>query len=636
MANFTPGDMPASVQAIMETMDRGDSEQALADARRLTEQSPQDPAAWRALGYVQAGRKAFDEAVPTLLHAISLAPKDAVTWEQLGWVHRRSGDPAQAIAALQESLAIDGTKTRPRMMLANSLADLGKDGEAVAEYQRVLAQAPNHVRAHNNLANLLSGKGDLRAAAGHYAEAAGLSYELTYRISAAHAARRIGDWAVAERLEESLLQSLRGDRRPQDRIQPFPLVAMPAAATADQLAAGRQMAQAYAGAPAAAHKPPSVLAAQPRLRIGYVSCDLHDHAMTHLVVEALELHDRQRFEIIGFDYSPDRHGTHRTRILEAFDRTVPIAGLSDAQAARRIAAEDIAITIDLNGWTTGARPRIFARRPAPVIAHWLGHPGAIGAPWIDYAIVDSIVAPPGSEAEFSEKLVRLPHCYQPNDRRRTIGPVPTRAEAGLPEDAFVYCCFNQPFKINRPVFELWLDVLRATPGTVLWLKDDNSWATAAFREHARGAGIDPNRIIFGRALPQAAHLARLALADLALDCAPCGSHTTASDALWAGVPQIAYLGGTFASRVSASLVTAVGLPELIVRSAEEYRDLAVRLAADRGALAQVKARLAANRLTTPLFDSRQFVRHLEAGYEAIWRRCLAGLAPDHIDVPSGR
>jgi predicted O-linked N-acetylglucosamine transferase (SPINDLY family) len=314
---------------------------------------------------------------------------------------------------------------------------------------------------------------------------------------------------------------------------------------------------------------------------------------------------------------------------------VTIAGLSDTEAARRIAAEDIAIAVDLKGWTTGARPHILGQRPAPITAHWLGHPGAIGASWIDYAIVDPVVAPPGSEGEFTESLVRLPHCYQPNDRQRAIGVAPTRSQAGLPDDAFVYCCFNQAFKVNRAVFALWMELLRATPRAVLWLKDDNRWATAALKEHARAAGIDPARLIFGPSLPLADHLARLTLADLALDCAPYGSHTTASDALWAGVPQIAYCGDTFAARVSASLVTAIGLPELIVRSPEEYRALAIRLANERDALAGMRSRLAANRLTTPLFDSRLFVRHLEAGYEAMWQRAVAGLPPDHIDVPSG-
>ena len=619
----------------MALVDRGLIDRALADAGRLTVQMPSDPGAWRALAYVQAGRKAFDAAEQALRHAISLAPKDALSWEHLGWMYRRAGDLARAVTALQESLAIDASKPRPRMMLANSLADLGKAKRAIAEYEQVLALEPDHVRAHNNFANLLAAQGRIKSAADHYACAATLSDQFTYRISAAHTARRVADWDLAEALEQSLLQSLRARARPRDRAQPFSMLAMPGATAADHLVAARQMSQSYAAVPAIPHQAPATLASRPRLGIGYLSSDLHDHATTYLVVEALELHDRTRFEVVGFDYSTARASPHRTRILKSFDRVVTVAGLSDTEAARRIAAEDIAIAVDLKGWTTGARPHILGARPAPITAHWLGHPGAIGASWIDYAIVDPVVAPPGSEGEFTESLVRLPHCYQPNDRQRAIGVAPTRSQAGLPDDAFVYCCFNQAFKVNRAVFALWKELLRATPRAVLWLKDDNRWATAALKEHARAAGIDPARLIFGPSLPLADHLARLTLADLALDCAPYGSHTTASDALWAGVPQIAYCGDTFAARVSASLVTAIGLPELIVRSPEEYRALAIRLANERDALAGMRSRLAANRLTTPLFDSRLFVRHLEAGYEAMWQRAVAGLPPDHIDVPSG-
>jgi predicted O-linked N-acetylglucosamine transferase (SPINDLY family) len=548
-------------------------------------------------------------------------------------MYRRSGDFARAVTALRESLSIDSSSPRPRMMLANCLADLGKTKRAIAEYQRVLAQEPDHVRAHNNLANLLAAQGRIKLATDHYARAAKLSDQLAYRISAAHTARRIADWDLAEALEQSLLRSLRARERPRDRAQPFSLLAMPGATAADHLVAAQQMALSYPAVPPIPHKAPAALASQPRLRIGYLSSDLHDHATTYLIAETLELHDRQRFEIVGFDYTAAGASAHRTRILKAFDRIVTIAGLSDAEAACRIAAEDIAIAVDLKGWTTGARPHILGPRPAPITAHWLGHPGTIGASWIDYAIVDPVVAPVGREREFSEKLLRLPHCYQPNDRKRKIGPVPTRAEMGLPDDAFVYCCFNQPFKITRELFAIWLDLLRAAPHAVLWLKDDNRWATAALKANAEAAGIDPNRLIFGRTLPLSAHLARLKLADLALDCAPYGSHTTASDALWAGVPQIALLGSTFAARVSASLLTAIGLPDLIVRSPAEYRDLALRLANDPAALAAIRARVVANQLTTSLFDSQQFVRHLEAGYEAIWRRCLDGLPPDHIDVP---
>lgn len=621
-----------SARSVTALVDRGLIDQALAEARRLAEQQPGDPAAWRALGYVEASRNAFKEAEQALLQAISLAPKDARSWEHLGWLLRRSGDFTRAVAALQESLSIDSSAARPRMMLANSLADLGKRKDAIAEYRRVLTQEPDHVRAHNNLANMLAELRRLKAAADHYARAAVLSPEFAYRVSASHTARRIADWDAAEPIEDGLLRSLRTRERPRDRVQPFSLLAVPGATAADHLQAARQMVQSYGEAAAVPHKPPAALASRPRLRIGYVSSDLHDHATTYLIVEALELHDRNRFEIIGFDYSTSRKSAYRTRILKAFDRVATIAGLSDVQAARRIAAEDIAIAVDLKGWTTGARPALLAGRPAPVTVHWLGHPGTIGAPWIDYAIVDPVVAPPGSEEEFTERLVRLPHCYQPNDRQRAIGSIPTRAEVGLPDDAFVYCCFNQAFKINRAIFALWMDLLRATPHAVLWLKDDNRWATAAFKEHARAAGIDPARLVFGPSLPLADHLARISLADLALDCAPYGSHTTASDALWAGVPQIAYLGDSFAARVSASLVTAIGLPELIVRSPEECRALVTRLANDRAALGRIRNRLAANRLTAPLFDSRLFVGHLEAGYLAMWQRAAAGLPPDHIDV----
>jgi predicted O-linked N-acetylglucosamine transferase (SPINDLY family) len=276
---------------------------------------------------------------------------------------------------------------------------------------------------------------------------------------------------------------------------------------------------------------------------------------------------------------------------------------------------------------------ILAQRPAPIQVNYLGYPSTMGAPFIDYIIADPFIAPMDHQRFFDEKIVHLPDCYQPNDRRRTIGPVPTRRQAGLPEDALVLCCFNQPFKITPPVFEMWLDLLRAVPGAVLWLKDDNRWATAALKSRAQAGGIDAGRLIFARTLPLAAHLARLTLADLALDCVPCGSHTTASDALWAGVPHIACRGDTFAARVSASLLTAIGLPDLIVRSLAEYRALALRLAKNRDALLALRRRLAANRLTTALFDSGRFVRHLEAGYEAMWRRCAAGLAPAHIDVP---
>jgi predicted O-linked N-acetylglucosamine transferase (SPINDLY family) len=249
-------------------------------------------------------------------------------------------------------------------------------------------------------------------------------------------------------------------------------------------------------------------------------------------------------------------------------------------------------------------------------------------------VADPVVTPRGSEGDFSEKLLRLPNSYQSNDSRREIGAKITRAEVGLPEDVFVFCNFNQPFKFTRQMFALWMELLRERPNAVLWLLDENRWATEALQKQVAAHGIAPERVIFGKRLPLAQHLARLRLADLALDCPPCGSHTTTSDALWAGTPHLAARGNSFTARVSSSLLTAIGLPELIVDTTEEYRALALRLSRDRSLISMLRAKLAVNRLSAPLFGSRLFTRRLEAGYEAIWRRCLEGLPPDHIDVPA--
>ncbi len=625
-----PGDPYHAVAALA---DSGQAEAAERQARELVARTPEDNSAWRVLGYALLMRGRYPEAESALRRAIELAPRDAVAFEHLGWIYHRTGRLQQAADALKSCLAILPDRLRGRVILANVLVAQGKPQHAVAHFERALKQEPRHFRAHNNLANVLVGLGRLKDAATHYAEAAKLSPDLTYKISAAHQARRIGDWETAEALEPVILSALRRGPHPTDRAPPFPLLAMPGVTAQDQLAAGRQMAGYHKSLAPVPHRPVAEID-DGKLRIGYLSPDLHDHPFTHLFSEIPELHDRTRFEIVAFDYSRDRKSVYRDRVLAAFDKVIPIRGMSDQDAARAVAAERIAIAIDLPGWTTGSRSQILAHRPAPVTMQWLGFPGTLGAPWVDYIVADPVLAPAGSEAEFSEKILRLPHTYMPNDRKRQIGDKITRATAGLPEDAFVFCCFNQAFKANRENFALWMELLRARPGSVLWLLDDNRWATEALRARTRDFGIAPERVIFGPRIPMPKHLARLRLADLALDGPPYGSHTTCSDALWAGTPHLALRGATFASRVSSSALTAIGLPELIAGDVETYRALALRLAGDRAYYAVIRARLAANRLSMPLFDSALFTRNLEAGFEAAWRRCRDGLPPDHIDVPA--
>lgn len=623
----------SSPSAIARLVDSGRAAEAEQQARELIRRNPADGDAWRALGYALLRGAGHAEAGAALHKAVELNPQDAAAFEYLGWLHRRAEDFEAAVPALKASLAIDQSSIRARMMLANTFKRLKRPRAAIAHYEYVLVLAPDNVDALTSLADLLAEVRRFQDAATHRLRAAQLAPTLANQINAAHDARRICDWAAAEPLELLVVQKLRSGLQSADYPQPFPILAMPVAEPRDVFAAGAQIASHYLSVTPQPHAPAAELAADGRLRIGYLSPDMHTHPMVHLATQLFELHDRSRFEIVLFDYAKPSESTYRQRALAAFDKVVPIRELSDAEAAQTIAAERIAIAADISGWTTGNRCQILARRPAPLSVQWMGFPGTMGAPWIDYVVADWIVAPPGSESEFAEKLLRLPFTYQSNDRKRQIGDKVTRAQMGLPEDAFVFCNFNQSFKFNRTFFALWMDLLHQRPNAVLWVAQENEWSQAALQRHAESLGISRDRLFFAPRLPLDQHLARIGLADLALDCAPYGSHTTSSDALWAGVPQLAFHGDTFASRVSTSVLTAIGLPELVSSTLEDHRTLALRLSADPALLAEYRARLAANRLTTPLFDSALFTRHLEAGYEAIWSRCLAGLAPDHVAVP---
>ena len=326
----------------------------------------------------------------------------------------------------------------------------------------------------------------------------------------------------------------------------------------------------------------------------------------------------------------------RKRLARACDRFVDLTALSYVEAARTIHKDGIDLLIDLQGYTQLARTPILALRPAPIQVNWLGYPGTMGAEFMDYIITDRFITPPDYAPFFSEKLVSLPDCYQVNDRKREIAKQAlTRAECGLPEQGIVFCCFNNTYKIMSAVFDIWMRMLRQIPGSVLWLLEANAGAAANLRREAKARGIEPERLVFAPRLPLAQHLARHGHADLFLDTWPYNAHTTASDALWAGLPVLTCAGETFASRVAGSLLTAIGLPELITYSLPEYEARALQLARRPSELAELRKRLAKNRLTSPLFDSERFTRHLEKAYGMMWERYVSGEAPQHIEVPAG-
>ena len=369
----------------------------------------------------------------------------------------------------------------------------------------------------------------------------------------------------------------------------------------------------------------------PRLRLGYVSADLRSHPVAQLAAGLFERHDRARFEVTAYSLMGDDGSEHRKRLRAAFARFVDAEDLAPAALAQRIADDGIDILVDLTGYTGQARTEVLGLRPAPLQVGYLGYPGPMQAQFIDYLIADAVVAPVSELDSITEAVVHLPGSYQVNDDRQpTAQATPTRAQAGLPETGFVFCCFNQNFKIERSMFEAWMRILIAVPGSVLWLFQSNTEAEPKLRAAAAAQGVDPARLVFARWARRPEHLARQRLADLFLDTHTYNGHTTGSDALWAGVPLLTWPSDAFAGRVAASLLTAIGLPELIAPSPADYERLAIELARDGARLAALRARLAANRHTQPLFRTEDFTRCLERAYEQMWARHEAGEAPRHF------
>jgi predicted O-linked N-acetylglucosamine transferase (SPINDLY family) len=363
-----------------------------------------------------------------------------------------------------------------------------------------------------------------------------------------------------------------------------------------------------------------------KVHVAYMSSDFRNHAMTSVVTELLERHDRSRFEITGISTGGDDGSEIRARIAKAVDHFVELSGVGDQDAAAALRKLGIDILVDLNGHTLGARLGILSRRVAPVQVHYMGFPGTMGADFIDYVIADGVVLPFDQQDFFKEKIVHLPDTYWTCDTKRTVGVCPSRREEALPENGFVFCCFNNNRKITSAMFDIWMRLLLAVPASILWLKASQDAAMAVLRREAEARGVDPGRLVFAKNVPADIHLARHALADLFLDTLPYNAHATAADALWAGLPVLTCTGRTFAGRVAASQLKAAGLPELITGSMHDYEALALRLSRDPALLAAFRARLAQGRQTAPLFAIDRFRKNIEAAYLQMHEIALHGEA----------
>jgi predicted O-linked N-acetylglucosamine transferase (SPINDLY family) len=605
-----------------------------------------------------------EEAVARFQDAARLDPHFAEAQIHCGHSLRALNRLEDALASYERAIEADSRNASGHSHRGDLLRKLNRYDEAVDSYDRAIALKPDAAAAY-------VGRGlSLKALKFHHAALASYDKAVALRPNdaAAHYYRSIvlGDLQRFDEALASISKVVELDAKyPHARGQLFNVkmqmcdwegVAEARAAVVDGIEAGELAAMPFTlqliecdlsiyrkcaalstvkATPDALRVPNMVkkTRADHRIRVAYLSADFHAHATAYLMAGVFEEHDRSRFESYGVSFGPDDESEMRTRVEKGFDHFVDARGYDDAQVAQLLREWQIDIAVDLKGHTRDARPGLFAMRPTPIQVTYLGFPGTSGADYFDYLIADRIVVPEEHQPHYSEKIVRLPDTYQCNDSKRPVGGVlGSRAESGLPDEGFVFCCFNHDYKIAPDVFDIWMRILAQEDHSVLWLLRSNPAAERNLRREAEKRGVSGDRLIFASRLPYAEHMSRLALADLFLDTLPCGAHTTASDALWSGVPVLTRMGKAFPGRVGASLVTAIGLPEMVTYSAAEYEARALELARDRALLGEIRTKLARNRVTHPLFDTVRFTRHLETAYLRMVERQRRGEAPEGFAV----
>ena len=526
------------------------------------------------LGDVLRMRHRFAQAAESYTRAARLNPNLAALWKQLGVCQHRLGALSAARASFERAreLAPDDPE---------ALFDLASIDSAELRYERAAARA--------------EGALELRP---DYADATNLLLYLRQQTC---------DWRDWQRLVEERRTSLARPDVPA--TVPHNLFALPFTPSELLIAARRWVAQQFAGITPGTPAPPSLV--DGKLRIAYIGPEFRRLPLANLLTEVIELHDRKRFDVFGYSYGPDDRSAARARFAAAFDHFIDVRAESIEATARRIAGDRIVVLLDTSGYVIYARPEIFALRPAPIQVNCIGFPGTLGADCYDYILTDRFVTPPEQQVNFVERFMHLPHCVYPGDSKRPIGAIPTREQCGLPDEGFVFCCFNGSYKITPPMFEIWMRLLHAVPGSVLWLLESNLLASANLRREAEQRGVAPARLIFAPRVPLAEHLARHAVADLFLDTLPYNAHTTANDALYAGLPILTCAGETFASRVSGSQLLAIGLPELVTDSLEAYQATALRLSREPDLLRSLRERLRDNRDSSELFNTAGYTRALE-------------------------
>jgi predicted O-linked N-acetylglucosamine transferase (SPINDLY family) len=598
-------------------------EKAVALDRQMT-------SAWLNGGNALCAMNRFEEAVQWIEQVLKMEPDHVHAHYNLGNIHKTTGAFEQALTCYQRTLAIEPSNVDAHNNAGIILMKQGMLGKALDCFTTALAFNPGCHQASYNAATAMQRLGHLEPALNHVRQTLqiqpGFGDALALYVSLLQQAC---DWdalsGAEKKLEKLTLKQLRNHERPSE--QPFLSFVRSADPERNLQVAvewSRWLISKWKGR-ACMWRHQIHKRMRRSITIGYMSEQFRNAATAHLTAGLFKRHDRGKFKIIAYSWGEDDGSDFRRNIERDVDQFVDIRNLSDEAAARRIYEDEVDILIDLMGWMHGHRMGILLQRPAPVQVNYLGYPGTTGAPFIDYLLSDRIVTPTEHHDYYTEKVITLPNCYQATDCNPAIGSEAiTRSSMGLPQNRIVFCAFSTDYKIEARVFDCWMDILRQVPGSVLWLIVRSRLTRHNLRRQAQKGGVDHQRLVFTQPLSKAEHLARIKLADIALDTFTVNGHTTTSDTLWAGVPVVTLMGTHFASRVASSILTAIGLNELVTHRVTDYKALAVKLALNPNRLAAVKAKLEINRAGMPLYDTDRFVRSLEQAYRRMWDRYISG------------
>ena len=582
------------LQPIIDNYQKGQLKDALPATDKLLQQYPTSITLLNIKGAIHGQLEQLDQAINCFLQVIKMNPEQAEAYSNLGVVYKDQGNLQLAMLNIQKAIEIK----------------------------------PDFAEAYNNLGNAQDTLHDYEAAIRSFERAASLKPDYVEAlVQRVHLQSLICDWESL-RKERQLIPSLGTG---ENEVSPFSMLTLEDYPERHKSRAEVYTARKFNHVALEPNARPTAKPAQ--LRIGYFSADFYDHPVSQLIVGVLEQHDRTQFTVYAYAYGPEKNDDVRQRLIKATDTFRDVSDKNYQEIALLARQDNIDIAIDLTGYTKNCRTAIFAYRAAPIQINYLGYPGTMGAHFMDYIIADKILIPDELKKHYTEKIIQLPYSYMPTDNTRKISnKVITRSDMGLPENGFVFCGFNNSYKISPSEFDIWMRLLFKIPDSVLWLRHSNKWSEDNLRNEAEKRTIDQSRLIFAERIPMDEHLARHQLADLFLDTFTFNAHSTTVDALWAGLPVITKPGQGFAARVAASLLNAINMPELVTHTEQEYETLALELASNPEKLKQIKHKLKINRLTTPLFDTLQYTRYLENGYQKAYQQFFNNQKPDNLYV----